>query len=142
MGAFGLLDHHGEKTPPERLTSSHPCLDAFEVYRQGLTLEGSAGTLETGYGPCHLAVRRAGILEINGVEVRLVPHKLLPAPVFQCPGPCSKDVYRIYEIDGRWLCRRCGNLTCASKCRNRSIPNFARLLYFEKKTWRARDSLR
>jgi len=32
--------------------------------------------------------------------VRLVPHKYLPAPVFQCPGPCSKAVYRVYEMAG------------------------------------------
>jgi hypothetical protein len=132
MGGFGLLDHHGEKTPSARLTSSHACLDVFELYRQGLTVVGASATLQIGPVPCCLAVHRAGFLEINGEVVRFVSHQCLPAEVWICP-ECSRDCYRIYFVNGGWRCRKCGNLTYPSKCRNRSIPNYARLLYLRRR---------
>jgi len=132
VGAFGLLDaNHDDPTPPERLTSSHASIDVFEAYRQGLTIEGASGRLKTGFTPCQVSVRTPGILEIDGVPVRLVSHKCLPAPAFLCP-VCEKDCYRIYDVGG-WRCRKCANLTYASRCRNRSIPDFARLRYLRRR---------
>lgn len=134
MGAFGLWEPPCEKTPPGRLTSSHAVIDAFEVYRQGITVEGSSAVLQTPHGPpegYRLGLCTPGILEINGAPVRLVSHKCLPAPVFQCP-VCSKDVYRLYDVGG-WRCRRCGNLTYESKCRHRSVPGLSRIVYLRRR---------
>jgi hypothetical protein len=137
-GCFGLAeDHHENSTPPERLTSSHACLDVFRLRKEGLLTLGSSAVVHLTNNatsapvPCLLVVHRAGNLEINREIVRFAAHRCLHAEVWICP-VCSKDCYRIYDVGG-WRCRWCARLKYPSQSRNRSIPNYARLVYLRRR---------
>jgi Zinc-binding domain of primase-helicase len=83
----------GSRALPGRIVENHPCLDAFR--------------LEEG---CHRARRTAGNLELaDGQLIPIRSHPICRTLMFVCPR-CGADRYRLYEVDGKWACRKCQGL--------------------------------
>jgi hypothetical protein len=134
-GYFAVADTPNERRPFEQLTEGRSSIDCFWLYREGWLTPGSSAVLKIGPVPYRLAVREARFLEIDGQTIRVVSHKCLPAPIFQCPR-CGADKYRLYVVDGAWVCRDpCGKLSYASRhrLRSRGARGYHRAIYLRRR---------
>lgn len=131
VGCFSLCEDHAHvfHVPPERLTDGRPCLDCFQLAREGLLREGTSGIMQTGHGDYQLATRDGGIL-VSGTFIAMQSHPF-NGRNFICPR-CGRGCYRIYEAKG-WACRTCHRLDYACRHRHRTIPGYNRLLFLRRR---------
>jgi hypothetical protein len=133
VGVFARVHDPGaDRAPLSALIEAHPVADCFQLYRLGLlTTPGAAAVIETGATPCQLAVDEAGNLKLDGQAIRLVWHVALSLRAFQCR--CGATRYRLYRVNGEWLCRLCAKLDYACRHRHRSVPGYWRAMQLRKR---------
>jgi hypothetical protein len=88
--------------------------------------------LEIGDRGYQFAIHEPGKILIDDQEIVLGSHPMLLRRVFIC-GACEKIRYKLFNVAGGWACYRCHHLTHASRHRNRTIPNWHRLLRLRRK---------
>src|SRR5262249_8430422 len=65
-------------------------------------------------------------------RIELRPHPISRASVFACP-KCNMTCYKLFEVDGNWMCRTCGKLDYSCRHEHRSIRGLARLLWLRRR---------
>jgi hypothetical protein len=134
VAVFGLGEHYQDDLVPlDRLVESHVAVSVHDLAREGLLVLGTEARIEGlgGHAPYHLAVRQAGILELDGQPIRVAWHRALAMRVFVCT--CGRDCYKLHRSGGVWACRRCHGLDYACRHRGRTIPGLNRAIYLRRR---------